>query len=259
MPGTAVELQDPLGGVVQEVAVVGHRHHGAGELLQELLEPVDALGIEVVGRLVQQQHVGLGQQQPAQRNAALLAAGQRTDLRVPGRQAQRVGGDLELVLDVVAGARGDDRLVLRLLGGELVEVGVRLRVRGVDLVELLLCLDDLAHALLDRLAHGLLGVQLRLLRQEADADAGHRDGFAFDVLVLAGHDAQQAGLARAVQAEHPDLGAGEKGQRDVLQDGALRRDDLADAVHGVDVLGHGGGKGEERRGKGWGLLRESRA
>ena len=46
-------------------------------------------------------------------------------------------------------------------------------------------------------------------------------------------------LARAVEAEHADLGAGEERQRDVLEDLALRRHDLADAVHGVDVLGHG--------------------
>jgi hypothetical protein len=35
-----------------------------------------------------------------------------------------------------------------------------------------------------------------------------------------------------------DLGAREKRQRDVFQDLALGRHDLADAVHGEDVLGH---------------------
>ena len=107
LPGdavAAVELENPLGRVVEKVAVVGHGHDRAGKFLQELLEPVHAFRIEVVGRLVQQQHVGLGQQQPAQRHAPLLAAGQVGDLRVPGRQAQRVGRDLELMLDVAAAA-----------------------------------------------------------------------------------------------------------------------------------------------------------
>ena len=90
----AVELEYPLGRVVEEIAIVRHRHHGARKFLQELLEPIDAFGIEVVGRLVEQQHVGLGQQQPAQRDAALLAARQIRDLGVPRRQAQRVGRDL---------------------------------------------------------------------------------------------------------------------------------------------------------------------
>ena len=77
LPGdalAAVEFEDPLGRVVEEVAVVGDGHHGAREALQEVLEPLHALGVQVVGGLVEQQHVGLGQQQPAQRHAALFAA-----------------------------------------------------------------------------------------------------------------------------------------------------------------------------------------
>ena len=62
------------------------RDHGAGEAHQELFQPFHRLGIEVVGRLVQQQHVGLFQQQLAQRDAALLAAGKILDQRIPRRQ-----------------------------------------------------------------------------------------------------------------------------------------------------------------------------
>ena len=51
--------------------------------------------------------------------------------------------------------------------------------------------------------------------------------------------AQQARLAGAVQAQHADLGAGKERERDVLEDHALGRDDLAHAVHRVDVLSHG--------------------
>ncbi len=41
---------------------------------QVLFQPLDAFGIEVVGRLVEQQDVGLFEQQLGQRDAALLAA-----------------------------------------------------------------------------------------------------------------------------------------------------------------------------------------
>ena len=64
-------------------------------------------------------------------------------------------------------------------------------------------------------------VELRLLLQEADLDAGLRPGLAFELLVEARHDAQQRGLARAVQAEHADLGAGKEAQGDVAQDDPL--------------------------------------
>ena len=150
-----------------------------GEALQEHFQPLDRFGVQVVGRLVEQQHVGLGQQQAAQRDAALFAAGQHADLGVPGRQAQRVGGDLELVLGVGAGG-GDDGFQLGLLGGQRVEIGVRLAIGGVDLFELGLGREHLAHGLFDALAHGVLGVELGLLRQVADVQAGHRRGLALD-------------------------------------------------------------------------------
>ncbi|MCY1214074.1 hypothetical protein D9M72_258780 [compost metagenome] len=242
LPGdalAAVQLQDPFGGVIEEVAVVGHGHHGAREARQELLQPVHRLRIQVVGRFVEQQHVGARQQQAAQRHAALFTAGEMFDLRVPRRQAQRVGGDLQLQLGVVAVARGQDGFVLGLIGGQRVEVGVRLGIGRIDLVELLARLEHAAQGLFHRLAHGLLGVELRLLRQVADVQVRHRRGLALDLLVEAGHDLEQRGLARAVQAQHADLGAGEERQRDVLQDVTLGRNDLAHAVHGENVLCHG--------------------
>ena len=53
-----VEFEDPLRNVVEEVTVVGDGNHRTLVLLQVLFQPVDALGIEVVGGLVEQEHVG---------------------------------------------------------------------------------------------------------------------------------------------------------------------------------------------------------
>ena len=92
----AVELEDPAGDVVEEVAVVGDGDDRARVLLQMPFEPGDRLGVEVVGGLVEQQQVGLLQQQPAEGDAAPLAAGEGGDVGVARRQAQRVHGDLEL-------------------------------------------------------------------------------------------------------------------------------------------------------------------
>ena len=68
----AVELQRPLGHLIKEVAVVGDEDDAARELLQVMLQPGDAFGVKVVGRLVQQEHVGLGQKQAGQRDTALF-------------------------------------------------------------------------------------------------------------------------------------------------------------------------------------------
>ena len=78
----AVDLQDPLGHVVQEVPVVGDGQDRARVVRQVLLQPQHALRVEVVGGLVEQQQVGLAQQQLAQRHPAALATGQRGDRRV---------------------------------------------------------------------------------------------------------------------------------------------------------------------------------
>ena len=84
-PAAAVELEDPLRDVVEEVAVVGDGDDRARVLVEEALEPLDRLGVEVVGRLVEQQQVGVLEQQPGERDAALLAAGERR--RRPRRRA----------------------------------------------------------------------------------------------------------------------------------------------------------------------------
>ncbi len=120
----AVELEDPVGDVVEEVAVVGDRHDRARVLLQEALEPVDRLGVEVVGRLVEQQQVGVAEEQPAERDAALLAAGQGRDVGVVGRAAQGVHGDLDVALEAPGVGRRDPVLELGLLLADLVVVGV---------------------------------------------------------------------------------------------------------------------------------------
>ena len=167
-------------------------------------------------------------------------AGQLADDGIPRRQAQRVGGHVQLVLQRVRVAGGQDGFQAFLLLGQGIEVGAFLGVGGVDRLQRGLRLQHFAHAFFDGLADGVLRVQFRLLGQVTDLDAGLRAGLAFEVLVHAGHDLQHGGLAGTVQAQQADLGAGEEGQRDVLDDLPLGRHHLGHAVHGVDVLrGHG--------------------
>ena len=57
-----VQLKNPAGNVVEEVAVVRYGNHRTLVLLQVLFQPVDGFGIEVIGGLVEEKHVGLLQQ-----------------------------------------------------------------------------------------------------------------------------------------------------------------------------------------------------
>ena len=118
----AIELEDPAGDVVEEVAVVGDDQDRAGIVAQMAFEPVDRLGVEMVGRLVEQQQVGLVEQQLAQRDAAALAARQLGDVGVVGRAAQRVHRLVDLGIEIPQALGLDLVLQLRHLVGGLVRV-----------------------------------------------------------------------------------------------------------------------------------------
>src|SRR6185436_9314696 len=75
LPGDAVapvELEDPAGHVVEAVAIVRDRHDRARVLLEEPLEPRVRFGVEMVRRLVEEQHVRTLQKEPAERHAPRL-------------------------------------------------------------------------------------------------------------------------------------------------------------------------------------------
>ena len=195
----------------------------------------------MVRRFVQQEQVGLLQQQPAESDATPFAARERGDVGVPWREAQRVHGDLESAVELPGASRVDRVLNLRLLLEQAVHLVVfqRLGEAGADVFELLQQCADLRHALLDVSEHILGGVELRLLGQVADADPLADLGLPQDLRVVARHDAEQRALTCPVVPEHADLGGWQEGQRDPLEQHAIRRNDLAEVLHGVDEFGHG--------------------
>jgi hypothetical protein len=216
---------------------VGDGHDGAGVLLQKALEPGDGLRVQMVGRLVEQQHVGLLQKQPAERHAAALAARKLGHLGLARRAAQRVHGDLYLPVEV-PGVDGVDLLLqFGLLGDQRVHlVGVGFGERIADFLEAVEQRLGLCHAL-ENVAGDVLGrVELRLLRKVADPDALGRPSLTVDLGVDAGHNPHQRRLAGAVQAEHTDLRPGQEEQPDVLQHLLAAGIGLGDAVHLIDVL-----------------------
>jgi len=167
---------------------VGHGHHRCPVVVQEALQPCHRLGVEVVGRLVEQQHVRLRQQQLAQCHAAALAAGKLADVGVPRRQAQGVGGDLELAVQL-PGASGVDLLLqLALLLHELVHLVVAHGLGKLHRYSLKSSSSFLvaatASSTLPRTS--FLGSSCGLLRKETDLDAGLRAGLADIVRIDAG-------------------------------------------------------------------------
>jgi hypothetical protein len=191
--GSLIELEDPAGHVVQEVAVVGHGDDGSGKLGEIALEPPDALGIQVIGGLVEQQHVGLGQQQPAERDPAPLPSRQPGDIGVTRRQAERVHRHVHLVIELPQPQVVDALLKVALLLQQLGHLVVihRLGESGAELLELFQECPRFRDRLFHVAADVLRGVELRFLRQIADPGAGQRTRVTEKILVHARHDPQQ--------------------------------------------------------------------
>ena len=130
---------------------MGDEHDRAGILLQVPFEPGDALRVEVVGRLIQQQEVGALEQDLAEGDPPAFAAGEGGNARVAGRQPHGVHGNLDAAVEVPALSGFDGILDPRLLVEQRVQlVGVRpLGQPGVDLVEALEVAPDRRHGDLD--------------------------------------------------------------------------------------------------------------
>ena len=82
---TPLQLQHAVGDPIEHVAVVGDDHDGTPERRQPVLQPGDGVDVQVVGGLVQQEQIALGQQRPGQRRALGLAPGQLGDRGVEHR------------------------------------------------------------------------------------------------------------------------------------------------------------------------------
>ncbi len=227
--------------MVEEVAVVCDGYNGAGILAQVLLEPVDAFGVEVVGWLVEQQHVGLLQQQAAQSHAAALAAGQCVDNLVVGRALQRVHGTFQAVVDVPGIGGVEGVLQFGLPGDEGVHpVGVLKHVgvaEGfIDFLEFRKEIHNRFHALADDFDYGLARFEVRFLLEVSHGIARREHHFALVFLVDSCDDFQQRALARAVKTDDADFGAVEERKVYVFQNLFLWRVGLAHPHHGENYF-----------------------
>jgi len=218
---------------------VGHADDGAGVLVKEPLQPRDGLGVQVVGRFVKQQQVRLGQQQTAQRHAALFTTREIFHRRVRWRTAQGVHGDFERAVEIPAVCGVDLLLQLTHFHVQVVHgvvVGVRVSGQGDDFVEAVEDGFGLRHCEHDVLTDGQAGVELRFLREVADLGTFGGPSLAVELAVQPGHDLHQGGLTRAVQTHNADFRAGQEAQVHVLEDFFAAREHLPQALHDIDVL-----------------------
>ncbi len=208
-PVATVQFQNPTGNVVQEVTIMGNGDNGTSVALKMVFQPCHGFGIEVVGRFVQQQDIRFFQQQATQRDAAFFAAGQYVDHGLSGRTAQRIHGLFEAAVEVPGVEMIEFFLHFALPRNEIVHfiIGHRLGELHVDVVEFVDQINGFLNAFLDDLANGFTRLQFRLLLEISDRVTGGEDGFALEILVDTGQNAQQGAFTGAVQAQYADFGA----------------------------------------------------
>ncbi len=220
-----MQVQDMRRHGVEDVAVVADEQQPARPAPEEGLQPEAGLEVEVVGGLVEQEQVRLGEQGPGQRHAHAPAAGEAGE-----RPRLHRGVEAEAVED----RRGARRRRIRRDRGEaLVDVRQLAGIGG--LVgrggEQARALGVAGEDVLDR---GLVAAG-RLLRDEADARAAGELDLAAVGLQLARDQREQRRLARAV-ASH-EAHAPSRGQR---RGGALEDLVAAKAQRHVGDGQHGG-------------------
>jgi hypothetical protein len=237
--GVLVELEHRRDRPVEEGPVVGDDDHAARHLVdEEPLEPVEAGEVEVVRRLVEQQHVEPGQQHGGERGPGRLAPGERDGVLVerPLGQAQVRAHDGGPRVEVGAAERHPplQRGRVRVVGAGRAfgHVGGGTRHRQLGLGP--------AGPPGELGPEGLPRPAFWLLREVADGGARRRalDGAGVG-LHEPGEHLQERGLAHAVGTDDAHAAPGADGQVDRVEDD---RGAPVDGDAPGDERGGGGGR-----------------
>ncbi len=231
---------DPIDDTGQEFAVVGDQQDCLGRVKQRPLQPQLARHVQVIVRLVEQEHLVAAAQQRLQRQALLFPAGQRAHLAPPRRiESDAQGRRTTLIPDhlhrVAAGVDvAGQRSGIPQLGGLVIDVHQG-ELGGLEI----------AHRQAQRrwghrdeeLMHrgGIPDTAHELRHDTQAARAGHRTGVRGE---LARDDPQQGGLTGAVRTDERDLAAFSHPESDLVeQDPPISQG----KTHRVDVhIPHGG-------------------
>jgi hypothetical protein len=175
--------------------------------------------VQVVGRLVEQQNIGLAEQQAGQCHAAAFAAGANRMGAIIGRAAQGIGKQADAVVEFPAVEVFDlfEHFALRSMSFIISSSSVTSPSFIADVFVFLQEVDNVLHAFFHDLPNGFGFIEVRLLSQVPDFVLFFKFDLAFVILVQAGNNFQQGRFTRAVETQNADFGAVEKRQPDIFE------------------------------------------
>ena len=138
-------------------------------LLQVLLQPIDRFGIEVVGRLIEQQYIGLLQQQTTQRHTAAFTSRKVCYILIGRRTTECVHSTLQYTIQLPAVHMVNLLVEFALTLDKTIHLVIvhRLAEFHIDILVLFEQRYGCSTTLLDNLLYGLVVVEQRLLLQVA--------------------------------------------------------------------------------------------
>ena len=195
-----VDFRHAVDHVVHEGAVVRDHDDGAGVAAQEALEPLHRFQIEMVRRLVEQQHLGVADEQFRKRDAHLPTAGElgggTGHVALGEAEAEQHASHFRLQRVAAEHLVGVPRPAH---GRQLSFGGVRAQLR-LQLVQALLRFKNLGLGRDDLFEDGQVPHLDGLLLQIAHARPLGEEHAPLVRIVLAGDNVEQRRLARAVRA-----------------------------------------------------------
>ena len=174
-------------------------------VVQVLFKPRDSFRIKVIGRLVEQENVGLLQKQTAQSHAAAFTAGKNVNNLLRRRAAERVHRKFKVVIKIPRIKRVKPVLQFRLPRTQFIKIRIGVAERFVYFVELRKQIRNFFYALAHNLAHSLSRFKLRLLLQITDCVPRRKRSLSGIVRVDSRKNLKQTGLSRAVRPDNADF------------------------------------------------------
>ena len=160
--------------IIKESTVVADQHHRLGTLRQELLQPLDTLDIKMVGRLIEEEHIRLLEQDFCQLDTHTPSAGELSGRTVEIFTGETQTAQCALYFCLVV-FTAHHHIAIMFLGELLHELGIALAlVVGavghflLHLVEARLHLGIVGESLSGFLLYGGIILQFHHLRQIAD-------------------------------------------------------------------------------------------
>ena len=149
-----------------------------GIVVQVMFEPFNRFGIEVVGRFVEQQNIGLTEQEAAQSHPAAFTTRQVFDQCILGRTSQSIHCAVQLIVEIPCIGMIEQFLQFALTDYQFIEISIGIGKLLINLVKFGQHIHHFLRSFLYNFFYSFVGVEHRFLFQIAYGVTGRENNLA---------------------------------------------------------------------------------